>query len=181
MGTWTTTTSAKEIGGLLPGTYTLREVKAPYGYDLAGDVSFTVASDKNTEVIMKNTPVTIRTTAVSAVTGKHACARKSGEKITDTIHMTGLVSGRKYKVTGKLMNKRTNAAVPNVTVSPKEFTATAAAMDVTMDFTFDSTALSDGDSVVVYETLYRTSAVYSGETIPPDGIELVKQTSTNRH
>ena len=172
--TWTTAAAAAEFDDLAPGTYTLREVKAPYGFDLADDVSFTAASDKSTTVTMKNTPVTLGTTAVSAATGKHTGARKTNEKISDTVRMTGLVRGRKYKLTGQLMNKRTGSAIVGAAAN-KEFTATAESMDVTMDITFDSTALADGDSVVVYETLYRTSKVH-GETVP---VELQKHQNVN--
>jgi len=166
--TWTTTTTPKVIGGLAAGTYTLREIEAPYGYEVADDVTFTVDGKSDKTVEMSNTPVTIKTTAIDASTGTHIGSRKTSSKITDTVHMTGLVKDRKYRLTGTLMNKRTGQAVPNVTVSPKEFTATAATMDVTMDFTFDSTALAEGDSVVVYETLHRITKVHSDETVPKE-------------
>lgn len=177
--TWTTTTTPKAVEGLAPGTYTLREIKAPYGYEIADDVTFTVDGKSDKTVTMSDTPVSVSTIAVDATTQKHIGTRKTSSKITDTVHMTGLVKDRKYRLTGVLMNKRTGQAVPNVTVSPKEFTATAATMDVTMDFTFDSTSLADGDSVVVYETLYRMSRVHSGENVPSGGIELAKHEDIN--
>ena len=171
---WTSGAEAETFDDIAPGAYTLREISAPYGYELAGDQSFSVAADKDTAVSMKNTPVTVKTTAVSAATNKHTGTRKKDEKITDTVHVTGLVKDRKYKLTGRLMNRRTGSAVKGA-ASDKDFTATAESMDVTMDFTFDSTALAEGDSVVVYETLYRTSAVHN-ETVP---VELQKHCDIN--
>lgn len=174
--TWTTTATPKVINDLGPGTYTLREIKAPSGFEVADDVTFTLDGKSDRTVTMSDAPVTVKTTAVDPNTRAHMGSRTTASKIADTVHMTGLVKDRKYRLTGTLMNKRTGQAVPNVTVSPKEFTATAAAMDVTMDFTFDSTALADGDSVVVFETLYRTSQVHSGETVP---VELKKHQDIN--
>ena len=165
---WTTdSTEWHEVKGLEPGEYVLREVSAPYGFDIAGDVSFSFDGLSSKSITMGNTPVTLSTSAVSKATGRRIGPRKNNEVITDTVHVAGLVKGREYRLSGKLMNKRTGAAVPNVTASPKTFTATAAAMDVTMDFTFDSTALADGDSVVVYETLYRMTKVHN-ETVPAE-------------
>lgn len=163
---WTTGADAEVFEDIEPGTYTLREISAPYGYDLADDIQFTVAGDRDTVITMKNTPVTVKTAAVSAATGRHTGARKKNEKIVDSVHMTGLIKNRKYRLSGQLMNKRTGNAISGASVS-REFTASGETMDVDLEFTFDSTALADGDSVVVYETLYRPVAVH-GESVPAE-------------
>lgn len=176
---WTSSTEAHTIKALPEGTYTLRETSAPYGYELADDVKVVIKEGTDVSAEMKDVPVTIRTSAVDSATGKHiGCITKSG-KITDNVHLTGLHDGRKYKVSGKLMNKSTgkpikDAAGNDITAS-KEFTATASAMDVTISYTVDSSSFKGGDKVVVYETLQRTSAVH-GETVP---VELRKHQDIN--
>ena len=171
---WTNKAAAETFDDIDPGTYTLREISAPYGYEIADDQRFTAAADRDTTVTMKNLPVTVKTSAISAATGRQVGARKKNEKITDTVHMTGLVKNRRYRLTGQLMNKRTGSALKGAEAE-KEFMATAPAMDISMDFIFDSTQLREGDSVVVYETLYRTSKVHA-ETVPA---ELAKHQDIN--
>jgi len=173
---WTTdATEWHEVKNLEPGNYVLREISAPYGFEIANDIPFTFDGISSKSLTMSNTPVTVSTTAVSKATGKHIGPRKASEVITDTVHMTGLIKDREYRLTGQLMNKRTGQAVPNAVVSPKTFKATAATMDVAMDITFDSAALADGDSVVVYETLHRMTKVHT-ETVP---VELGKHQNIN--
>ena len=163
---WTSGAEAEVFEDIEPGTYTLREISAPYGYDLADDQEFTASAGGDTEITMRNTPVTVATSAVSAATGMRMGTSKSNEKITDTVHMTGLVKNREYRLTAQLMNRQTGSAIDGA-ASVRDFTATADTMDVTVDITFDSSALTDSDSVVVFETLYRTSAVHS-ETVPAE-------------
>ena len=181
---WTTDGKGPHvISDLKDGTYTLRETKTPYGYETANDIKFKIVSgelvapagvsdddeDDDAEITMKDAPVSVETTAVSDSTNIQTGMRKTDEKITDTVTMTGLIAGRNYKLEGTLMNKRTGAAISGA-VSEKSFKATDHTMEVTMDFTFDATALKDEDSVVVYETLYRTTLL-NGETSP---VELAK-------
>lgn len=167
---WVSSSGEHKIEGLEAGTYTLREVSAPYGYDLADDVSFVVKEGEDTHVEMKNTPVTVTTSAADHDTGKRIGSVKTSEIITDSVHMTGLHAGRKYKVTGKLMDKASGKPIKSgssdVTAS-KEFTATAAVMDVKVDFTVDSSQFKAGTKAVVYETLLRTSPVH-GESVPAE-------------
>ena len=167
---WVTTDTEHKIEGLESGTYVLREISAPYGYDIADDVSFTVNEGQDSHIEMKNLPVTIGTTAVDKDTGKRIGCIKTNEIITDTVHLTGLYSGRKYKVAGKLVNKESGKAIKkegkDITAS-KEFTATAASMDVKVDFTVDSSEFQPGTKAVVFESLYRLSKVHE-ETVPSE-------------
>ena len=175
---WVTTTGEHKVEGLEAGTYILREISAPYGYELADDVTFTVREGQDSHIVMKNEPVTIGTTAADASTGKHVGSLKTKETITDTVHLTGLHTGRKYKVTGRLIDKATGKAFKSGSddvTATKEFTAEKATMDVKVDFTVDSSGFLPGTKAVVYETLYRTSAVH-GETVP---VELQKHESIN--
>lgn len=181
---WTSDGKDHEIEGLTQGkTYTLRELSAPAGYDIADDVSFVVNAAETTTVTMKNIPVTVGTAAKSASTNNQRGVRKPDEKITDTVTMTGLVTGRSYKLVGKLMSKKTGQMVKDknnndVTVTTDPFQATEATMTKSIDFVFDSEKLAENDSVVAFETLYRTTPV-NGETVPATGVELAKHEDIN--
>lgn len=167
-----------KVEGLEAGTYTLREVSAPYGYDIADDVTFIVKEGESCHIEINNTPVTVATSAVDKVTGKRIGSVKTNEIITDTVHVTGLHAGRKYMITGKLINRESGKAIKkggNDVTASKAFTATASVMDVSIDYTVDSSQFPPGTKAVVYETLQRTSAVH-GETVP---VELQKHENKN--
>lgn len=56
---WTSTKEAHVVNGLEEGkTYILREEKAPYGYEIAENITFTVSTDKEMQVIViKDMPI----------------------------------------------------------------------------------------------------------------------------
>lgn len=176
---WITAAGEHKIEGLSAGKYTLREISAPYGYDIADDVAFTASDTQDVHVAIRNTPVTLGTLAVDKSTGRHIGSISTSEIITDTVHMTGLQKGRKYKVTGRLMDKSTGKPVKgtgdkDVTAS-QEFTASAEEMNVTVTFHVDSSSFKAGTKVVVFETLQRTSKVHD-ETVP---VELCRHEDLN--
>ena len=161
------------IKALPDGKYTLREITAPYGYDISEDAEFEVKADIVTnKVIMKNKPVTIATQAADSSTSSHAGVFAQDEKITDKVALTGLTKGRKYKVTGKLINKDTGEAIENAE-SELEFEAVSDEMTIDLEFTVDSSLFTKDSSVVAFEKLYRLSKVHEleEETLP---IELQK-------
>ena len=176
---WVTSKEEHKVKGLKAGSYTLRELSAPYGYDISDDASFTAASNQDSRVEVKNSPVTLSTSAVVDSSGKRiGCARKE-ETITDSVHITGLYPGRQYRVTGRLMDKSTglplkDAKNKEITAS-KEFKATKDVMDVEVRFTVDASALRPGTKAVVFEKLLRVSKVHD-ETVP---VELQKHEDIN--
>ena len=88
--------------------------------------------------------------------GKDLLARKK-ETIVDKVSYTNLIIGRKYKVSGKLMNKETGKpALDNgkEITAEKEFTAETSNGFVNLEFTFNATALA-GKTVVVFEDVYQ--------------------------
>ena len=107
------------------------------------------------------TKPSIGTTAKDGVDGDQHSATDPEAVIVDTISYKGLVPGKEYTVKGKLMLKSTGE--PLLDEDGKAYTAEAkftpddtyGTVDVT--FTFDATDL-DGESVVVFETLYRGDA-----------------------
>ena len=168
---WVTDEEAHIIKGLDAGTYTLRELSAPYGYDIAEDMTFTIKEGQDTSVEMVNVPLTIKTTATDAATGKHLGSVRKDETIIDSVHLTGLYEGREYRVSGMLMDKSTGKSIKNadgsdVTAST-DFTATAETMDIEVEFTVDSSSFRAGSKTVVFETLYRKSQVHD-ETVPAE-------------
>lgn len=175
---WVSTAGDHKIEALKAGTYTLREISAPYGYDIADDVTFVVKDEQDCRVEMKNIPVTVGTTAADAVSGKHVGSIKEEAVIRDIVHLTGLHKGRKYKVSGRLINKATGETIKSggkEVTSSREFTAESEVMDVKVEFKFDSSEIEPGTQTVVYETLQRVSAVH-GEKVP---VELQKHENIN--
>ncbi len=100
----------------------------------------------------------IGTTALDGLDGDKNVVTDTVTTVTDTVHLNGIVVGNTYTLTGQLMIKGTGEPLKNADGTPVtstvEFTAEGTSQDVQMTFEFDSTLL-DGESVVVFETLYR--------------------------
>ncbi len=78
--------------------------------------------------------------------------------IEDVVDYTGLIPGKEYTITGVLMDKSTGQPflVNGEQVTSKvTFTPEAADGSVKVTFTFDTSAITDDTSVVVFETLYQ--------------------------
>ena len=56
---WTTVADASKVIKLAPGTYTLREFDAPEGYQIVGDITFTVNADGSTTIKNKGADDTV--------------------------------------------------------------------------------------------------------------------------
>ncbi|MSR93709.1 VaFE repeat-containing surface-anchored protein [Clostridiaceae bacterium 68-1-5] len=100
----------------------------------------------------------IRTTvqAGDAVASENAAAEakasEDGTAVTDTIHYTGLVGGKAYKVTGKLNLIEDGKVVKTVTTATAEFTAEQSGSGSwTLDFG-KVKGLEEGKTYVVYES-----------------------------
>ena len=182
---WVSTTEPHMIKALPSGTYTLREITAPYGYDIAEDVQFTIVDDViYNKVEMKNKPLNVATQAVDAATKAHQGIFAAEETITDTVKVSGLYAGRTYKVSGVLMDKLTGEAIKDAEGNPlvaesEPFVATGDEMEVQVNFTVDSSLFTTDSIVVVFEKLYRTERIegrdetndFPGEEFP---VELAK-------
>ena len=78
--------------------------------------------------------------------------------ITDTVSYTNLIPGQEYTITGVLMDKSTGQPFlvnGEQVTSEVTFTPEAADGSVKVTFTFDTSAITDDTSVVVFETLYQ--------------------------
>ena len=162
---WISTEETHIIKALPSGTYTLREITAPYGYDIAEDVQFTIVDDViYNKVEMKNKPLTVGTQAMDAATKAHQGTFATDEILTDTVKVTGLYTGRTYKISGVLMDKLTGEAVKDaegnaVTAESEPFVATADEMEIPVNFTVNSSEFTTDSITVVFEKLYRTERI----------------------
>jgi hypothetical protein len=104
----------------------------------------------------------ITTTATDEKTADHVAYAEESVTIVDTVSYINLVPGKRYTISGTLMDVKTGKAVTaggkNVTAT-KTFTPTSSSGSVNVEFTFDASALS-GSTTVVYETL-----LYNGKKI----------------
>lgn len=99
----------------------------------------------------------IKTTAKDKKDGGKDLLAGKKETIVDKVSYTNLIIGRKYKVSGKLMNKETGKPVLDngkEVTAEKEFTAETSNGFVNLEFIFNASALA-GKTVVVFEDVYQ--------------------------
>ncbi len=147
----------------MTGNWTYQETKTVDGFKLDSTIkSFSIAAGDagktiNLTATNERVPETIHTTATSE-DGTHVQEPHKQVTITDRVDYENAVIGKKYTVSGVLMDKNTREALlddngKQITHS-MTFTATATSGYVDMPFTFDA-ALLAGKTTVVFETLYR--------------------------
>ena len=92
---WISTKEPHHITGLEEGkTYTLTEKTAPYGYEIAESIEFTVSTDKDTQLIeMKDMPIlrSIQVEKVDKATGEHIKSNKFEFGIYEDAECTKLI------------------------------------------------------------------------------------------
>ncbi|KRM56639.1 Cna B domain protein [Lacticaseibacillus sharpeae JCM 1186 = DSM 20505] len=147
----------------LTGNWTYQETATVAGYTIDKTVhKFTVkATDAGKTITLKAnnnlTPETVHTTVTTDEGTKKEMPKKN-VTITDTVAYENAVIGKKYTVSGVLMDKSTRKALldDNGKEVTKEITFTATKANGTIDvpFTFDASLLS-GKTVVAFETLSR--------------------------
>lgn len=181
---WTSTNEPHDIialhdetqGSLKDGKYILREITAPFGYDLAEDVEFLVKSGEvENKVEMNNAPITFHTNATDAETGTHTGTFSKEEKIIDRVTFENLYAGREYTFKGTLMDKDTKEPLKdkdgnevtaertckfdeNGNILEGEYTGPEGVLvsgSVDMEFTVDASEFTKEKSVVAFEDLYR--------------------------
>lgn len=178
---WISGDEPHDIAALPDGKYTLREIRAPYGYDIADDIEFEVREDEvECEVEMKNKPVVITTTASDAGTGTHHGTKSKEAEIKDLVRISGLYEGRRYKITGQLMDRKTEEVITDEEGDPveaeHEFTAEGDEAELELVFRADTSEFTEESSVVAFEKLFRVSPVTrSGPSADGDEEELPKE------
>ena len=115
----------------------------------------------DTEQTLRVLKPSIGTTAKDGIDGDQQAVIDPEAVIVDTVSYKNLVPGREYTVKGQLMVKSTGDPLKGKDGKPvtaeAKFTPDDTYGTVDVTFTFDSTDL-DGESVVVFETLYRGDA-----------------------
>ena len=99
----------------------------------------------------------IKTTAKDKKDGGKDLLAGEKQTIIDKVSYTNLIIGRKYKVSGKLMNKEIGKPILDngkEVTAEKEFTAETSNGFVNLEFTFNAKALA-GKTVVVFEDVYQ--------------------------
>ncbi|WP_154696755.1 VaFE repeat-containing surface-anchored protein, partial [Bacillus cereus] len=99
----------------------------------------------------------VKTTATNKADGSKELDASKSVTIQDKVEYKDLIAGKEYVVKGKLMDKATNKPLlvegKEVTVESK-FIAKEKNGSITLDFTFNASALQ-GKEVVVFEELYQ--------------------------
>jgi len=134
-----------------------------------------------------------KTTVKDDKTGDKITYAEKEASITDTMSYVNLIPGKKYVLTGKLMDKETNKPVlrkdGTEIVNSTPFTPTAPDGSVDLTFKFDSSLLK-GKKIVVFEDVtYNEKSVIIEHNINdeeqttriPDGHTIVRDTKTEDH
>ena len=110
----------------------------------------------------------LKTTAT--IDGEKEVTAKGEITIDDVVEYKHLVPGKEYKIVGTLMDKSTGKPFEidgKPITSEVTFTPEKSNGEVTVLFTFDSSAIKETTELVVFETLYR------------DGIEIAVHADIN--
>jgi hypothetical protein len=155
-----------DLGALLFDTYIIEELRceANKDYEL---LSFEISVYRHNTVIDLGTLTNdytvqpeIFTTARDQATDTGEAVISESTTIIDTVYYSGLKAGQEYTVKGVLMLKETGEPLlvgGAPVTAEKTFRASGKTGSVSMEFTFDSTALA-GKSVVVFESLEMDGA-----------------------
>lgn len=123
---------------------------------------------KDKEQTVSFRDVKIGTKAAEKGTGAKELAAGSKVTVTDTVSYAGLVEGKKYTVTGVLMDKSTGKPLKSggkKVTAEKTFTAEKADGTVEMDFTFDASSLGGKELVVFEELAFAGRVIASHEDL----------------
>ncbi len=174
------------------GKYTYKETIAPNGYIL-NEETFSFEIKENGQIIkhiVKDEKIpSIKTTATDKKDGTKEMHTSKSVTIQDKVEYKDLQVGKEYTLKGKLMDKKTNKPLvvngKEITAETK-FTPKEANGSITLDFTFDATALEEKEVVVFEELLKDGKVVTTHADINDKGQTVkfvkpsVKTTATNK-
>lgn len=149
----------------------VKEIKSAENYLPSDDIHHVTVSEN--EQIIEITAVNdripeLKTTAT--IDGEKEVTAKGEITIDDVVEYKHLVPGKEYKIVGTLMDKSTGKPFEidgKPITSEVTFTPENSNGEVTVLFTFDSSAIKETTELVVFETLYR------------DGIEIAVHADIN--
>lgn len=141
------------------GDWLVKEIKPAENYLPSDDIHHITVSDN--EQIIEITAVNdripeLKTTAT--IDGEKEVTAKGEITIDDVVEYKHLVPGKEYKIVGTLMDKSTGKPFEidgKPITSEVTFTPEKSNGEVTVLFTFDSSAIKETTELVVFETLYR--------------------------
>lgn len=153
------------------GDWLVKEIKPAENYLPSDDIHHITVSDN--EQIIEITAVNdripeLKTTAT--IDGEKEVTAKGEITIDDVVEYKHLVPSKEYKIVGTLMDKSTGKPFEidgKPITSEVTFTPEKSNGEVTVLFTFDSSAIKETTELVVFETLYR------------DGIEIAVHADIN--
>lgn len=153
------------------GDWLVKEIKSAENYLPSDDIHHVTVSEN--EQIIEITAVNdripeLKTTAT--IDGEKEVTAKGEITIDDVVEYKHLVPGKEYKIVGTLMDKSTGKPFEidgKPITSEVTFTPEKSNGEVTVLFTFDSSAIKETTELVVFETLYR------------DGIEIAVHADIN--
>lgn len=164
-GVWFGEATVDDSLGALPyDTYTITELRCDANkdtYKTAEPVTVMITEEDNDkevdlgDIVNKHFP-TIKTTAKDKVSGSHYSNIAATVTIVDTVDMTNLDIGHKYKLVGVIMDKSTKEEliISGKTITTEgSFVADSENMTYDMEFTMSSLKLQ-GKDIVVFEYLY---------------------------
>ena len=118
--------------------------------------------DKGQTIYFEKNPE-IKTSAKDSETKDHISTAKENVSIIDTVSYKNLTVGKKYTISGTLMDKATGKAMKdsdgNKITAETSFTAKTADGSVEVVFTFDASDY-EGKTTVVFEDLYYNGKLY---------------------
>ncbi|WP_254260286.1 VaFE repeat-containing surface-anchored protein [Listeria fleischmannii] len=134
-----------------------KEVVVFESLSLDGKEVTTHADIKDAGQTVEFTKPKIQTTATDKSDNDKVVAPDHKTTITDVVKYTDLTPNKEYTVTGTLMSKKTGKELlinGKPVTATKTFTAKQANGSISLDFTFDASALK-GQEVVVFENVTR--------------------------
>lgn len=119
----------------------------------------------------------IATTAEDTKTGERISFAEEQVTLEDTVHYENLISGKKYRLMGTLMDRSTGEPLKdsegNEITAEKEFTAKDAEGDETVVFKFDGSILA-GKTTVAFEELFTEKKSIAVHTDIGDAPQTIK-------
>ncbi|AHA69963.1 hypothetical protein ABE52_21765 [Bacillus thuringiensis] len=118
----------------------------------------------------------VKTTALNKVDGSKELDATDSVTIQDKVEYKDIIVGKEYVVKGKLMDKATNKPLQvdgKEVTSETTFTAKEKDGSVTLDFTFNASAL-EGKEVVVFEDVYQNDVLVATHADIQDKGQTVK-------
>lgn len=113
-------------------------------------------------------PTEIKTELVDKTDGDHYFLPSTNTTLVDTVSFKGVIPGDEVVIKGTLMNQATNEPYLDAKDQPVtgeiRFTPNKSEGSVEVEFTFDSTNMTDGDSITAFEYMYKDEILIAEHT-----------------